>query len=192
MIELNLTNLKYPNDTKKEFPYAWPIAAALEQSGEFREWMLLKSGLQGREKGAKLLDREQYDCRKSKPAFWWKDNYCGRKSACPFHACGQTDLLAVFKLSDDNCVALNIEVKHPGERPLDKDQVDSCLKRAECWRTNSTRPKRILPHEQSVTLLVCSEAFEKTHGALTQLFDRTISIEQLAGRISPYPLRAMS
>ena len=142
-----------------EFAYAEPIAAALVSNPEFRTWVLSRTRFGQRASGARLLHEEML-ARRGKAANWWRSHYT-HKCTCDGCSGRETDLLAVFELSDGRRVAIHFEVKQPTD-VFHAGQGHSYALRAACWAANP--PRAVVAHDDATTILLCSAGKLASYG----------------------------
>ena len=164
----------------RELIYAAPFANALVQDSDFRSWVLGKTKFADYANTARLLDREMLAKRSKKTATWWRSHF-SEKCRC-FGCSGQeTDLLAVFETPTGMRFALNVEVKHPGDK-FKPDQASAYPARAKCWTLEAKTPKHVLAHAASATGVLFSEGNRKKFAPDLQHFETQITFEEIADR----------
>ncbi len=190
MIKIVDLPVKYPASAPMEFLYSWPIAAALEQSDDFRSFVLNKTKFCDDSHDAQLLKQEQLKKRSKNTSFWSRHPYCERTS-CPYASCGETDLLAVFELSSQKRFAIHFEIKQPTDKGHET-QPERYSGRMQCWSDFNTRPQSILPHGDAASIVVCGTSFAEKAPEWVGIFDTLITTEELATHLDPYPLPTVS
>jgi hypothetical protein len=116
---------------------------------------------------------------------YWFNYWCGKDKLCrcKIGTAIETDILLVFSTAEVS-LALHVEVKRPGET-LGDGQAATYPRRASCWATDATRPKRIVPHTEFLTVLACGVNLASDPDLAH--FDRVIFHDEISQRISPYP-----
>jgi hypothetical protein len=170
-----------------ELKYARPIADALANRPDFLAWVLTGTRHEALAEVARHDAPKQQTLRgqpKMKNPYWF-NYWCGKDGACTCRlgTAIETDILLIFECQEVS-LAVHVEVKRPGEK-LGVGQAATYPRRAACWATGASRPKRIPPHTEFLTVLVCGENLigdaEVVH------FDKVILHNDIAQRIAPYP-----
>lgn len=130
-----------------------------------------------------LLLHDEMKARRSKSATtWWRSHY-HKKCRCQGCSEQETDILAIFEAASGIRFALHFEVKQPKDRfPTDKDQAANYALRAKCWV--ALPPRRVVPHADAATVLLCSAAKLADYAAHLPKFGSIITFEEIA-RVFP-------
>ena len=171
-----------------EFLYARPIASALLHDRTFRQWFLADTKFAAVAADALPLGEDQSSLRSTPNSkrWWWFNHYCPKDGSCTCKlGTGlETDILIIFEVIHEIRFALHVEVKRPSET-LGDGQAETYPRRAACWSEPTTRPRRILAHEDYVTVLVCGDNLRAD--SRRSAFDQTRFHRDIEQRISPYP-----
>jgi hypothetical protein len=168
-----------------ELMYALPFANALVIDRGFRSWVLRKTKFADFAEQARLLDKEMLAKRSKGTKYWWRHHY---HTKCPCFGCRgkeeskesrETDIFAVFEAAPEDCFALHIEVKYPGDKFSKKEQAPAYRHRAKCWATPGKTPEKVLPHNDATTMLLFSEAQRGGFAPYIPHFDVPITFEQI-------------
>lgn len=171
-----------------EHDYLDPIAEAVLDRQEVRDWLLKGTHCAEEFMGAKWLHHEQRNRRpKAKKVHY--DFWCGKgKKDCMCMIEGseslQTDALFIFAATSGRKLAVHVEFKGPLE-PMKFGQAENYLRRARCWTNPARRPKSVLPHDDWVTVVFCGDA--ETGWSAYALFDRRIGHDEARAMIPGYP-----
>jgi hypothetical protein len=158
-----------------EHEYASRFAGALVEDPDFRGWVLRHTRFAGRE--CRVLNEEMRHRRTNPNAPWWKNHF---NPACKCHGCEggrETDIFVVFEDTSSCRFALHVEVKQPRDS-WGKTQAERYPIRARCWVASS--PKRILPHTEAATMLLCPATKLGPYEAQARSFDSVITFEEVA------------
>lgn len=167
--------------------YARPIATALANDPDFLAWVVTGTRHEALAKVARH-DSATQKARRGQPKMknpYWFNYWCGKDRACTCRigTAVETDILLVFACQEVN-LAVHVEVKRPGEK-LGVGQAATYPRRAACWATDTTRPKRIPPHTEFLTVLACGDNL--VGNIELDYFDKVILHSDIAQRIKPYP-----
>lgn len=170
-----------------ELRYARPVANAILESSDFRQWLLAgtkhESGASGARPAGDLQRRLRSPGMKNP---YWFNYWCGKDSrcACRIGSGIETDILIMLDYANGRRVGLHIEVKRPGEE-LGNGQAESYPRRAACWANPNTRPKTVPPHQDFLTMLICGR--ELSSDERLKHFDKVVFHDDVARRIQVYP-----
>jgi len=162
-----------------ELLYAEPFAKALVEMPEFRVWSLGKSKFRSCANQVRLLHREMLARRSKSAKYWWRSYYT---EACRCFGCSgqETDLLAIFETSHALRVAIHFEGKHPRDVFKKPNQAAAYPERAKCWAAQGNTPKKVLPHDDAGTALICSKSKLTEYGPHLRYFDSIFTFEEIA------------
>lgn len=169
-----------------ELKYARPIANALIDCGDFRQWFMRGTPYEAGAFEARALVEEHRGLRspKIKNPFWF-NCFCGKSNcACRIGTGIETDILLIFEFTAGSRLGLHIEVKPPGEA-LGNGQAESYPRRAACWANAATRPKTVPRHEHFLTVIACSRDLRWDRSK--QTFEKERYHDEIARHLSPYP-----
>lgn len=170
----------------KEHPYREPFAESLADDGNFRAWVFERLGLGAFAVSARCLREEQRALRPS-AKFWWKNNYCHEnRCRCPGLAGREIDVLATFENHEGRRIGLHVECKHPKDR-FSIGQAAGYATRASCWGPRGNNPPRVLPHDEALTLLICSRD-DRNARSDVDAFDACLYFDEIAEYIPGYPV----
>ena len=171
-----------------ELKYARPIANAILEDASFRNWILKGTDFEVVAAEAIPVGEAQAKLRsRNLKNPYWFNYWCVRDSKCMCRAKEggiETDILIILKLADNDCLALHVEIKRPGDK-LGCGQAESYPRRGACWANPDTRPKNVYPHKYFMTLLVCGRDLQGNRDI--GQFDRVIFHDEVMNLISPYP-----
>ena len=135
--------------------------------------------------GVRCLKDEQI--KQGPRKFWWKDWFCPKgRCTCPNLIDTQIDILAIFERTDGRRLGLHIECKRPGDTFEDSKQASRYPERLKCWTQPGKGPRKSLPHQEAVAILIC----DRNHGHSTEdirQFDGVIYFDEISMRIPIYP-----
>lgn len=170
-----------------ELKYARPLAAGLIADHDFREWLLSGTRYERLARTARhdsALQQRQRGNTMTNP--YWFNYWCGkdRNCACRVGTAVETDILLVFDCEDKTALALHVEIKRPGDT-LRSGQAVTYPRRAACWANEATRPRRIPPHSEFLTILACGSNLRGNPDLIH--FDKVIFHDEIATHLNPYP-----
>jgi hypothetical protein len=173
--------------SKLELRYARPVAHAILESSDFREWLLMGTNQENCARKARPIGVIQRTLRSPimKHPYWF-NYWCGKDSECTCRVGTgiETDILLILECTNARRLGLHIEVKRPGEQ-LGNGQAESYPRRAACWANPSTRPKTVPPYQDFLTMLICGR--ELASDERVQFFDKVVFHDDVARRIQIYP-----
>lgn len=171
-----------------ELKYARPLADALIESAEFRQWALAGTCYQDRAASWRH-DGEMQRAQRGRPSMtnpYWFNYWCGKdtRCSCRIGTAVETDILLIFEDDPVGRVALHVEVKRPGDS-LGDGQAATYPRRAACWAMEATRPRGVVAHSEFATILACGENLADAPDVVA--FDRVLFHSDIGKRLSPYP-----
>jgi len=167
---------------QKEWLYGDPFAEASLHNSEFRQWVIERTPHKTLAKNTTVLANDMLNIRSNNTQFWWRSFVC---SECECQGCRngkETDLLLIIENSENVRFAIHVEVKHPWDIFSNSEQPSNYSIRANCWLTNAGLEhshRRILRHDHSSTLLLCSENRLDEYGSNAQFFDSLITFQEV-------------
>jgi hypothetical protein len=173
--------------SEQELKYARPVANAILESQEFRQWLL--AGTKHEQDAVSAVPIGSAQGRLRSPNLknpYWFNYFCGKdaKCACRIGSGIETDILIFLDCGGGRGLGLHIEVKRPGAR-LGDGQAESYPRRAACWANPETRPRTVWPHQDFLTILICGR--ELIADERTRYFDKVMCHEDLMRLIPVYP-----
>lgn len=176
------------NYSDLELRYARPLASGLIANDAFREWAFVGTRHERLAFGARH-DGAGQRARRGLPNMknpYWFNYWCGkdRLCECRIGTAVETDILLVFSCLGDTDLAVHVEVKRPGDT-LGDGQAATYPRRAACWANDISRPKRIPPHREYLTVLACGSNLEGNPELAH--FDKVIFHDDIAEWLRPYP-----
>lgn len=169
---------------KVEHRYCSPFAETFADSVEFRDWLLSRFGLSDWAGRSTSLKSQQCSARKAR--FWWKNYFCHEsRCTCPNLAGREIDILLFCRRDDGRTLAIHVECKHPNDR-FSEGQAKSYPSRAACWASGSGGPRSLLPHDQTITVLICDRQAPHSFDEVVH-FDHVIYFDEISEQIASYP-----
>jgi hypothetical protein len=172
-----------------ELRYARPVADAIIHSSGFREWLLAGTRFENDYLTAMPIEEIQHNLRdpqsKMKNPYWF-NYYCGKDSrcGCKIGTGIETDILIILERADRRRLGLHIEVKRPGEQ-LRNGQAESYPRRAACWANPNSRPRKVPPHQDFLTVLVCGRELKSDRRR--NFFDKVVFHNEIKKQVEGYP-----
>lgn len=180
-----------PGYSEKALQHLEPLAQAVFESGEVRDWLLSGTKAYQGHAGAVAIPEEQRSCRwrtgPTKQPFW-ANYWCGLDTGCVCRPENSTAIVsdAIFFLrnAEARTLAIHVEFKQPAEA-LSPGQAEAYPRRAACFaKPNATRNSHV-PHEDWVTVLVCHHSLLSDERV--KFFDRVVTHKECASRIAGWP-----
>jgi hypothetical protein len=174
--------------SESELKYARPLANAIIDDSDFRQWLLEKTEFE--HVSGKLIpvgvEQEKLRSKGLKNPYWF-NYWCGKDSQCMCRVKEggiETDILIVLRSENGIHIAFHIEVKRPGDK-LRVGQAESYPRRAACWANPDSRPRTVYPHQKFLTILACGRDLA-TDPDLSH-FDRVVFHDEIERMIGLYP-----
>jgi len=173
--------------SEKELKYARPIANAILERCEFREWLL--AGTKYELISKKTIPIGNLQAKLRSPGIknpYWFNYWCGKDNNCsPRIGTGiETDVLLILDCANGRNLALHLEIKRPGET-LGNGQAESYPRRAACWANSSTKQKTVWPHQDYLTILVCGRDLSADRNI--RYFDKVVFHDEVKQILNDYP-----
>ena len=170
-----------------ELRYARPVARAILESGDFRQWFL--AGTKYEDGALEAQPVGEIQARLRSPTIknpYWFNYWCSKdsKCACRIGTGIETDILLILNYANERRLGLHIEVKRPDEA-LGNGQAESYPRRAACWANPDTRPKTVPPYQDFLTILICGR--ELASDERLRFFDKVVFHDDVAQKIQVYP-----
>jgi hypothetical protein len=182
-----MTPRKISKYSELELRYARPVARAILESGDFRQWLLAGTRHESSALAARPIGEIQRALRSPtmKNPYWF-NYWCSKdsKCSCRIGTGIETDILLVLECPDTRRLGLHVEIKRPGEG-LGNGQAESYPRRAACWAKPNTRPKTVPAHQDYLTMLICGRELASDHRVLC--FDKVLFHDEVAKKIRVYP-----
>lgn len=171
---------------------AQPMLDSLAQAafglGAVRDWLVAGTRVEGAYTGAASLHAAQAALRPGTKQPFYCNYHCGRDAACTCRPPGsrglETDLMLFLQGKGGRVLAVHVEYKHPGEA-LAHGQARAYPMRAACWCAGDYRPRRVMAHDDWLTVILCDPA---RHGeADLAQFDRVVTHAEAAAHVPGWP-----
>ncbi|WP_148912561.1 hypothetical protein [Maritimibacter alkaliphilus] len=164
------------------------IATAAFSDASVRNWLIQGTRFETAYRDAISLHELQAAIRPGTKSPFYENYWCGKDTRCACKVEGsraiETDMMIFLENSGGRRLGIHIEMKRDGEA-LSPGQAETYPRRAACWASPATRPRRVLPHHEWMTAIFCGDR-EIGSPALSP-FMRQIGHSE-AGRILPeYP-----
>ncbi|MEZ5755763.1 MAG: hypothetical protein R3D90_13710 [Paracoccaceae bacterium] len=172
----------------KAQPFLDAIAAGVFSQQEVRDWLVQGTPKTADFTGSRSLHKEQERLRPETKQPFWANLWCGKDVACTCRIPGsrslETDALFILESPTQRRLALHVEFKHPRES-LQPGQAEGYPLRAACWADKARCPRRVLPHDEWLTVIFC----DATDLSLPSMkaFDRRIAHQDARTVIPSYP-----
>jgi hypothetical protein len=132
-----------------------------------------------------LLAAEQNTLRSTK--FWWKNVYCpDRTCSCAGLSGSEVDIFMVFENTQGKRLALHVDCKNPDDTFKKSSEGADYNARAKCWLNATTRPDKVLPHDEALTLFLTDRMDRHAEKQLAA-FDHRLTFDWVGAHLAPYP-----
>lgn len=176
------------NYSSRAQPFMDAFATSLFLRSETRNWLFKGTQLETAFLGSRSLHEEQRNRRAKTKQPFYCNYWCGRDKKCSCRVAGakglETDMMAFFENSGGRRAGVSFEFKSPGDK-LSPGQAACYPLRAECWKAGRTNYSAIIPHDDTLTVLVAPD--EDLAHPDTVHFQKKIGFSEASKQITDWP-----